>query len=148
MNDVLREMLAIARSEANRYSISTQTDLAPQLPKVSADRVQLRQVSMNLMLNAIEAMRDTKGDLTVKSELGPDGFLLVSVVDTGVGLPPGQTDHIFNAYYTTKPQGSGMGLTISRSIIAAHGGELWARCNEGPGATFSFTLPAQTNLSN
>lgn len=142
VNEVMREMLGLLRSEANRFSISMHTELAAELPKVTADRVQLQQVFMNLMLNAIEAMKDTKGELCVKSELGQDGFLLISIIDTGVGLPIENTDQIFSAFFTTKPQGSGMGLAISRSIVASHGGRLWAKANEKRGATFCFTLPA------
>ncbi|MGA8530232.1 MAG: ATP-binding protein, partial [Acidobacteriaceae bacterium] len=112
-------------------------------PKVMADRVQLQQVFMNLMLNAIEAMKENMGELTVRSELGEDGSLLLSVIDTGVGLPVENADEIFSAFFTTKPQGSGMGLAISRSIVAAHGGRLWAINNEARGATFFFTLPTE-----
>jgi PAS domain S-box-containing protein len=141
VNEIVREMLLLLRGEANRYSISMRTELAPDLPKITADRVQLQQVLMNLMLNAIEAMKDTGGELTIKTELGQGGQLLISVRDTGVGLPIEQTDQIFNAFFTTKPQGSGMGLSISRSIVESHGGHLWATANSGRGATFYFTLP-------
>jgi signal transduction histidine kinase len=106
------------------------------------DRVQLQQVFMNLMLNAIEAMKDSGGELTVKSEL-QDGQLQLSVSDTGVGLPAEKMDQIFSAFFTTKPQGSGMGLAISRSIVESHGGQLWASANDGRGATFHFTLPTE-----
>ena len=99
---------------------------------------------MNLMLNGVEAMKDSGGELTIKAELGQDGHLLISVSDTGVGLPVETPDEIFSAFFTTKPQGSGMGLAISRSIIEAHGGRLWASANDGRGATFYFTLPTQT----
>lgn len=144
VNEVMSEMLGILRSEATRNSISMRMDLAPELPRVTADRVQLQQVFMNLMLNAIEAMKETRGELTIRSEMGQDGCLLISVIDTGVGLPVDHADDIFSAFFTTKPQGSGMGLTISRSIVAAHGGQLGAKANEGRGATFYFTLPVQT----
>jgi signal transduction histidine kinase len=110
--------------------------------------VQLQQVLMNLMLNGIEAMKDTGGELTIKTELGQDGQLLISVSDTGVGLPADKTDQIFNAFFTTKPQGSGMGLAISRSIIESHGGRLWANANNGRGATFQFTLPAEVKRAS
>ena len=95
---------------------------------------------MNLMLNGIEAMSDTGGVLTVRSQLREDGQIEISVNDTGSGLPAGKTDQIFDAFFTTKPQGSGMGLAISRSIIESHGGRLWATANDGRGATFHFTL--------
>jgi signal transduction histidine kinase len=97
-------------------------------------------VFMNLMLNAIEAMKDRGGVLTIKSQLSQDDQLLISVTDTGVGLPADNADQIFNAFFTTKPQGSGMGLAITRSIVESHGGRLWASANDGPGTTFNFTL--------
>jgi signal transduction histidine kinase len=107
-----------------------------------ADRVQLQQVFMNLILNGIEAMKDMDppGELTIKSQ-AQNGELLFSVSDTGVGLPTEQADQIFNPFFTTKPDGTGMGLAISRSIIEVHGGRLWATASSGPGATFYFTLP-------
>lgn len=117
------------------------TELSATLPKVSTDRVQLEQVFLNLMLNAIEAMQDTRGVLTVKSHQ-EDDRVLISVSDTGISLPREKTDRIFDAFVTTKPQGSGMGLAISRSIVESHGGRLWATANEGRGATFHFTVPA------
>jgi len=143
VNELIREMIVLLRSEANRYSISIRTDLAEDLPKVMADRVQLQQVFMNLMLNGIDAMKATghAGELTIKSEVG-DAQLLISVSDTGVGLPPEQADQIFRAFFTTKDNGTGMGLPISRSIIESHGGRLWATGAPGSGATFQFTLPA------
>jgi signal transduction histidine kinase len=141
-------MFVLLRSEANRYSINMRTDLASELPTVTADRVQLQQVLMNLMLNGIEAMNDTGGELTIKTELGQDGQLLISVSDTGVGLPAEKTGQIFQAFFTTKPQGSGMGLAICRSIIESHGGRLWANANNGRGATFQFTLPADVKTSS
>jgi PAS domain S-box-containing protein len=143
VNELIREMIVLLRGEANRYSISIRTELAEGLPKVMADRVQLQQVFMNLMLNGIEAMKETSGGsvLTIKSEAN-DGQLLISVSDTGVGLPPEQTDQIFRAFFTTKDNGTGMGLPISRSIIESHGGRLWATGASGRGATFQFILPA------
>src|SRR6201997_4718817 len=108
------------------------TDLSAELPKIMVDRVQLQQVFMNLMLNAIEAMKDSGGELAVKSEL-QGGQLQFSVSDTGVGLPAENMDQIFSAFFTTKSQGSGMGLAISRSIVESHGGRLWATSNNGRG---------------
>src|SRR6266404_3341782 len=142
VNELIQEMIVLLRSEANRYSISIRTELAEDLPKVMADRVQLQQVFMNLMLNGIDAMKEMNGgsELTIKSEAG-DGQLLISVSDTGVGLPQGQADRIFKAFFTTKDNGTGMGLPISRSSIESHGGRLWATCTPGRGATFQFTLP-------
>jgi PAS domain S-box-containing protein len=143
MNELVREMLVLLRSEASRYSVGMRTDLAAELPKVTADRVQLQQVLMNLMLNGIEAMKDTAGELTIKSEMGRDGQLLISVSDNGVGLPAEKADQMFSAFFTTKPQGSGMGLAICRSIVESHSGRLWASANNGGGATFQFTLPGR-----
>jgi PAS domain S-box-containing protein len=143
VNELIREMIVLLRSEANRYSISIGTKLAEGLPKVMADRVQLQQVFMNLMLNGIDAMKGTNGggELSIKSEAG-DGQLLISVCDTGAGLPPERADLIFKAFFTTKDSGTGMGLPISRSIVESHGGRLWATGAPGSGATFQFTLPA------
>jgi PAS domain S-box-containing protein len=140
VNEVAREILVLLRSEANRYSISMRMELAAELPKTKADRVQLQQVFMNLMLNGIEAMKDTGGELSIKSERTDDGQPRISVSDTGVGLPAEGADRIFDAFYTTKPQGTGMGLAITRSIVESHGGRLWASANPGRGATFKFTL--------
>ena len=141
VNDVARNMLALLRSEANRHSISMRADLAEARSRIMADRVQLQQVFMNLVLNAIEAMTETGGELVLKSELSNDGQLLVSISDTGVGIPIDKNHEIFDAFVTTKPQGTGMGLAITRSIIEAHDGRLWVTRNPGPGATFHFTLP-------
>jgi PAS domain S-box-containing protein len=142
VNELIREMIVLLRGEVNRYSVSIRTELAEDLPKVMADRVQLQQVFMNLMLNGIDAMKETPGggELTIISEAS-DAQLLISVSDTGVGLPPEQADQIFRAFFTTKDNGTGMGLPISRSIIESHGGRLWAAGNSGRGATFQFTLP-------
>ena len=144
VSEVIQEMVVLLRSEASRYSVSIQAELSADSPQVMADRVQLQQVLMNLMLNGIEAMHDTKsgGQLTIRSLRGEGGQLLISVSDTGVGLPPEQADQIFNAFFSTKAQGTGMGLSISRSIVESHGGRLWATSNYGAGATLSFTLPA------
>ncbi len=139
VNGIVHEMLTLLKGEADRCSIAMRTELAAELPKIIADRVQLQQVFMNLMLNAIEAMQDSGGELTMKSQL-QDGQLLFSVSDTGVGLPTEKVEQIFSAFFTTKPQGSGMGLAISRSIVESHGGRLWAAANDGRGATFHFTL--------
>jgi C4-dicarboxylate-specific signal transduction histidine kinase len=147
VNGIIQEMLTLLKGEADRCSVTMRTDLAAELPKIKADRVQLQQVLMNLMVNGIEAMRDTGGELTVKSQR-QDGQLLFSVSDTGVGLPEGKTEQIFSAFYTTKSQGSGMGLAISRSIVESHGGRLWASANSGGGATFHFTLPIQVTESS
>jgi PAS domain S-box-containing protein len=141
VNGIIEEMLTLLKSEADRYSVGMRTELVADLPKIMVDRVQLQQVFMNLMLNGIEAMRDSGGELTVKSQL-QDGQVQFSVSDTGVGLPTEKMEQIFSAFFTTKPQGSGMGLAISRSIVESHGGRLWATNTNGRGATFHFTLPS------
>jgi signal transduction histidine kinase len=143
VHEIIDEMVLLLRSEANEHAVSIRTDLAADLPKITADRVQLQQVLMNLMLNGIEAMKETGGVLTVKTGRCDGGQVLISVSDTGVGLPAGTADEIFNAFFTTKPQGSGMGLAISRSIVESHGGRLWATSHDGLGATFHFTLPTE-----
>jgi signal transduction histidine kinase len=147
VNQIIHEMLTLLKGEADRCSVAMRTELAAALPKVRAERVQLQQVFMNLMLNAIEAMKDSGGELTVKSEL-QDGQLQFSVSDTGVGLPSQEAEQIFSAFFTTKPQGSGMGLSISRSIVESHGGRLWAIANDGRGATFYFILPIEAPESS
>ena len=143
LNEIIQEMVALLRDTANRGSISIRTELDAGLPKARADRVQLQQVVMNLMLNGIEAMKDTGGALTVASAGTVDGQLLISVRDLGIGLPVDQTESIFEAFFTTKPQGTGMGLSISRRIIESHGGRLWASAHAGPGATLQFRLPSE-----
>ena len=147
VNEVIGEMVVILRTEANRYSVVMHTNLAEGLPTVMADRVQLQQVLMNLMLNGIEAMRERSGELSIKSQLVEVGQLLISVTDTGVGLPSENVDKIFDAFFTTKPQGTGLGLAITRSIVEAHGGRIWATANSGRGSTFFFTLPTSVALS-
>jgi PAS domain S-box-containing protein len=145
VNGIIQEMLTLLKCEADGCSVAMRTELATDLPEIMADRVQLQQVFMNLMVNGIEAMKDSGGELTVKSHL-QDGQLQFSVSDTGVGLPAEKMDQIFSAFFTTKPQGSGMGLAISRSIVESHGGRLWATANDGRGATFHFTLPTAAEI--
>jgi PAS domain S-box-containing protein len=144
VNETIQEMVLLLHSEATKFAVSTRTELATDLPQVVGDRVQLQQVLMNLMMNSIDAMKDVNGrrELTVQSQRDENGQVLISVTDTGIGLPPQQADQIFNAFFTTKPHGTGMGLRISRSIIESHGGRLWATGASGRGATFQFTLPA------
>jgi PAS domain S-box-containing protein len=142
VNGIIHEILMLLKGEATRSTITMRTDLSAELPRIMVDRVQLQQVFMNLMINGIEAMDGSGGELTVKSEL-QDGQLQFSVSDTGVGLPTEKMEEIFSAFFTTKPQGSGMGLAISRSLVESHGGQLWASVNHGGGATFHFTLPIQ-----
>jgi len=144
VNEIIEEMIILLRSEATRYSISVRTELA-YAPQVMGDRVQLQQVLMNLMTNSIDAMKDADGtrELIIRSQKSEDGQLLISVSDTGVGVPPQQADQIFKAFFTTKPHGTGMGLRISRSIVESHGGRLWAAGNSQRGASFYVTLPTQ-----
>jgi PAS domain S-box-containing protein len=143
LKDIIREMTALLRKEAVRHSIKIHSELHENMPNLLADRVQLQQVFMNLMLNAIDAMKDTGGKLTISSRLTPEGQLIVSISDTGVGLPAENTERIFDAFHTTKPQGTGMGLAVTRSIVEAHGGRVWATANQEAGATFHFTLAAK-----
>jgi PAS domain S-box-containing protein len=144
-NEVIREMVVLLRGEATEYSISVRTELAEGLPQVTGDRMQLQQVLMNLIMNSIDAMKDVEGtrELTISSQRGENEQLVLSISDTGVGLPPQQADQIFNAFFTTKPHGTGMGLRISRSIVESHGGRLWAADNSPRGASFYFTLPGR-----
>jgi signal transduction histidine kinase len=144
-NEVIREMVVLLRGEATEYSISVRTELAEGLPRVTGDRMQLQQVLMNLIMNSIDAMKDVEGtrELTINSQRGENEQLVLSISDTGVGLPPQQADQIFNAFFTTKPHGTGMGLRISRSIVESHGGRLWAADNAPRGASFYFTLPSR-----
>jgi len=145
VNEAIREMIVLLRSEATRYKITVRMELAADLPRILGDRVQLQQVLMNLIVNSIDAMKEVDGprDLVVKSQRTEREEVLVSVSDTGVGLPPQQTDQVFNAFFTTKPHGIGMGLRISRSILESHGGRLWAAGNSPRGANFHFALPTK-----
>jgi PAS domain S-box-containing protein len=142
VNEIIGEMIVLLRGETTRNSILVQTELAAELPMVMGDRVQLQQVLMNLMINGIEAMKGVDGtrELAIKSERAESEKIVVAVSDSGVGLPAQHADQIFNAFFTTKPHGTGMGLRISRSIIESHGGRLWAIDNSPRGATFLFTL--------
>ncbi len=148
LNEVIREMVVLLRGEATRYSVSIRTELAPDPPLVMGDRVQLQQVMMNLMMNGTDAMKTVDGtrELAITSQPADQEECLVSVSDTGVGLPAQQADQIFNAFFTTKPHGTGMGLSISRSIVESHGGRLWAGSNSPRGASFYFTLPSKAQL--
>ena len=147
IRSTVAEMAGMMRGEARGHGISIRTDLDDDLPMTVADRVQLQQVFMNLMLNGIEAMKETGGVLTVKSQLRDDGQIEIAVKDTGPGLPPDKAEQIFDAFFTTKPEGSGMGLAICKSIIESQGGRIWADANSGRGATFHFTLPTAKSSS-
>ena len=165
VNEVVREMLVLLHHEADRYSVVMRTELAQDLPAVRADRVQLQQVLMNLMVNGIEAMKEPGGELLIRTRAVESG-LEVSVSDQGVGIPADKMDEVFSAFFTTKASGTGMGLAISRTIVESHDGKLWAEpvmaanyaihvgdlgdaycafvaeANAGRGAIFHFTLPA------
>jgi len=145
LNDIIREMMVLLRNEASRHHVSIRTALDVGIPTIAADRVQLQQVLMNLMLNGIEAMKDTGGELTITSKRTEDDQLVISVSDTGMGLRPEETQRIFETFFTTKAQGTGMGLSISRRIVEAYGGRLWASANTGRGAMFQFSLPKGTS---
>jgi NO-binding membrane sensor protein with MHYT domain len=145
INEVIREIIVLLRGELARYSVSVRPELAADLPPVMADRVQLQQIMMNLIGNSIDAMKDLDGsrELTIKSQRAENEQLKVSVSDSGVGLPLQQADQIFNAFFTTKFHGTGMGLSISRSIVESHRGRLWATDNSPRGASFHFILPTK-----
>jgi len=145
INEVIQEVLALTRSELHTHQVSVQTELRTGLPPVLGDRVQLQQVILNLMMNGIKAMTEVTNRprvLVLRSQAHESGNVLVAVQDSGVGLDPQHRDQIFKTFFTTKPGGIGMGLSISRSIIEAHGGRLWTATTPGPGATFYFALPA------
>jgi PAS domain S-box-containing protein len=146
INDTVREVIALTRSELNRTGTSLQTQLADGLPLVPGDRIQLQQVMLNLILNAVEAMNGSDGglrELLISSEEDGANGVRIAVRDWGPGLTPESLDRLFDAFYTTKPDGMGMGLSICRSIVEAHGGRLWATPNLPQGAVFQFTLPQQ-----
>ncbi|PYN50424.1 MAG: histidine kinase, partial [Candidatus Rokuibacteriota bacterium] len=147
VNETIREVIALAQSELHRHGVVVRTQLldeAHDLPFILADRIQLQQVVLNLIINAIEAMSSADDDpreLVIRSGLDGPQRVLVAACDSGPGLDPKSVDRLFDAFYTTKPQGLGMGLAICRSIIEAHGGRIWATANDGRGATFQFVLP-------
>lgn len=144
INDVIREVIALLDGELRRNGASLRTKMPENLSPVVVERVLLQQVILNLIMNAMEAMRavsDRARVLCIQTEEQPSGSIVVRIQDSGVGIDPEHSSRMFEAFYTTKVQGIGMGLTISRSIIEAHGGRLWAVANDGPGSTFCFTLP-------
>ena len=144
LNDTIRDVLALARSEVQRHRVVVATHLAAEVPLVRADRIQIQQVLLNLLINALEALSgvgDGPREVVVQSEPEAALGVRVTVRDSGPGLDPQSLDRLFEAFYTTKPQGLGLGLAISRSIIAAHGGRLWASANVPRGAVVQFTVP-------
>jgi signal transduction histidine kinase len=143
VKEIVQDMTDLLRVEADRQAIAIHSELETDTPRILANRVQLQQVFMNLMLNAIEAMKGTGGELTIRSRSMPDDRLSISVSDTGVGLPAGSVEQLFQPFHTTKLQGTGMGLTITRSIVESWGGRVWATANAGRGATFHFILPCE-----
>ena len=146
LNDMIQEVLAMINPEARRHQVAVRTELAPALPPVRGDRVQVQQVLLNLVMNSLEAMKavtERLRELVIKAQPHDAGTVLVVVQDCGIGLDPQSMERLFEAFYTTKPEGLGMGLSISRSIIEAHGGRLWPAANGDYGATFSFTLPTE-----
>lgn len=151
LNEAILEMLVLTRSEALKHGISLQTRLAPDFPMVQGDRTQLQQVILNLILNAIEAMDDLDDgtrELSISTGTEASGGVRVTVRDSGPGLDPADVERVFQAFYTTKPKGMGMGLAICRSMVEAHGGRMWASANEGGGgAVFQFTLPLERDES-
>jgi PAS domain S-box-containing protein len=150
VNHAIAEVLALTRDELQRHRVAVQTDLRSKLPTIMADRVQLQQVVLNLVMNGIDAMRavtDRPRILTVRSQLNDRGNIVVNVADSGVGLDPANRDHIFESFFTTKPEGMGMGLAISNTIIEAHHGRLWAESGSPFGAVFGFTLPLAAGVS-
>jgi two-component system, LuxR family, sensor kinase FixL len=145
MNEIIRDVVKMIRSESVIKNVMMILELGAALPPVLGDRIQLQQVILNLLINGIEAMspvEDRPRELLIQSCRHGVGGALVAVRDVGIGLDPHQAEQIFDSFYTTKPKGMGLGLSISRSIIEVHGGRLWAVPNTGYGTTFQFTLPA------
>ena len=151
IKEAILEVVALTRSQLERNSIELRTHLASEIPHVPADRVQLQQVILNLIVNAIEAMSGVNGrprELVVGSGTGDANDVFIEVRDSGLGLDPANLDRLFDSFYTTKSDGMGMGLSISRSIIEAHGGRLWATPNHPHGAVFRLTLPVEDDTAS
>jgi C4-dicarboxylate-specific signal transduction histidine kinase len=148
LNEVIREVIALVPRELTSHQVSLRTELAPALPTILGDRIQLQQVIINLVMNGVEAMQsvtDRSRELVIRSRQDEKQQVLVSVTDCGVGISAENADRLFNAFFTTKSSGMGMGLSICRSIMEAHGGRLWATANRPHGATFQFTLPVKAD---
>ena len=143
INEAIEEVVLLTQGEARRNKVKLRVEPYTDLPSVMADRVQVQQVLMNLILNGIQAMsevQDRERVLVVRAQSGEGDEIRVAVQDCGIGINPGDMERIFDAFHTTKPGGMGMGLSISRSIVESHGGQLWVTPNDGPGVTFQFTL--------
>ena len=148
LNDATREVVALSLSEFQRNRVILRCELADDLPLVTGDRVQLQQVILNLLRNGSDAMNtvhDRPRELLIRTERDEDDRALLSVKDAGIGFDPQSMDKLFEAFYTTKNDGMGIGLSVSRSIIEQHDGRLWATLNDGPGATVSFSIPCTTD---
>jgi PAS domain S-box-containing protein len=145
IDDVIRETIILLNGEAAQNAISVRQLLAAGFPEVMGDRIQLQQVVMNLIMNGIDALKEVEDtrELLIRSGRTGEDEIMVSVSDSGVGLPPHQAEQLFETFFTTKPHGTGMGLSISRSIVESHGGRLWAEANWPRGAVFQFTLPTE-----
>jgi signal transduction histidine kinase len=149
LNEATREVVALSQSRFQRDRVVWRTELAEGLNPVAGDRVQLQQVILNLLLNALDAMRDVDDrprQLVIRTEAEGRGSVRLSVRDAGVGIDPRNADQLFEMFYTTKGDGMGVGLSISRSIIESHRGRLWAASNDGPGAIFSFSIPCRPDV--
>ena len=145
LNHVIQDVVVLLRAELSRHHVTLTLDLASELPRVLGDRIQLQQVLLNLALNAIDAMAsiaDRSRELRIRASRSDRDYLMIAVEDTGEGIAANDLDHVFSAFFTTKPSGMGMGLSIGRSIIEAHDGRIWATRNAGPGMTFHVALPA------
>jgi signal transduction histidine kinase len=150
VSDVAGETIALVQRDLISHRVSLRTEFAPALPTILGDRVQLQQVIINLVMNGVEAMQavtDRPRELVIRSRQDEKQNVLVSVTDCGVGISAENADRLFNAFFTTKPSGMGMGLSICRSIIEAHGGRLWATANAPHGATVQFTLPMNADTA-
>src|SRR6202035_3892275 len=149
-NEVVREVFALVRGELISHQVSVRMEFAPALPIILGDRVQLQQLIINLVMNGIEAMQsvtDRPRELVVRSGQDEPGQALISVADCGVGISAENVDRLFNPFFTTKSSGMGMGLSICRSIVEAHGGRLWATATVPHGAMFQFTLPVNADTA-
>jgi C4-dicarboxylate-specific signal transduction histidine kinase len=151
INRVIGEALSLLRREALRHRVALRVDLAPDLPAVCGDRIQLQQVIINLAINGFQALapvEDRPRVVSIRTEEVDPKQVVVMVEDAGVGVEPENASRLFSAFYTTKPDGMGMGLSICRSIVEAHGGRLWASRNNGPGMTFRFTIRAADEVES